>query len=273
VDRFADFIESELVTSCGIRSLPAWDPHAQTESIHHSWFLFWDVVATRILRYAGRTESLAKYLDLVATMWTRYASVVELFDLDDVGPECAWKSHGTLWQLNGCVGVYRSILESICGVVSDAGHVSMMPYHLGGLVRINGLHAAGGIWNIEISGEGWLPSRLSVDGTLIPSCAVVPASYSASGPRTVRCWYSDEPPDRPTLLDHFGGRLAHVSVDGEALLASISGAGLKTVWFHSPGAPIVTLGGDRLPFRRIGGEKDLYVADLGLASGTVRISV
>ncbi|HNX13228.1 MAG TPA: hypothetical protein PK854_02530 [Oscillospiraceae bacterium] len=253
IGRISDFIEKNYFTEHGIRTLPAREPHTHSESIHHAWYPHWDIYALKLLRYgalaSGDDERFLRisrqYAETVCRMWKNCRAIMELADLDDLDPETGWTKFGQAWNLNCASGLYRTWFESLAGIMTDGGTVSVLP---GGLqTRISGLWACGGRWSFNRSGRGGF-SHLIVDDAPIYSSCLVPKEFYTRGNHQVTAVYgtSDQ---NPLILDFIGGKISELRQNGggSAFQTTLGGKLLLL----SDTEPLITLDGSPVKARNL----------------------
>lgn len=200
LNRCAAFFVENYFTDNGIRTLSKGDSHAKSESIHHAWYPHWDIYAMKIIRLGGEEGEIEKilprYLDLVSGMWNRYRAVMELVELDTADPDFGWKQHGQAWNGNCASGLYRTLIESVVGVLTDCGSITLMPPVSGIRANLDGLSTCGGQWNIRHVGSGGF-SHLRIDGTDVYKTLKVPKEFLTCGSHTIEVIYgpSEDKPD------------------------------------------------------------------------------
>ena len=180
----ADFFVNNYLTSKGIRTMPEWDACSHTESVHHSWYPHWDIYAMKIMRMGldmkNGTAAIRTYLDDLTMMWKGYYAAMELVDLDQ-------NAHGQAWNCNCASGIYRTIIESVAGICTDMGSITILP-PIGIRADISGLWACKGRWDIKHIGKGDF-SHLKIDGTDVYGSYTVPAEFLTSGSHTLEILY------------------------------------------------------------------------------------
>ncbi|HOP11703.1 MAG TPA: hypothetical protein PK629_09470 [Oscillospiraceae bacterium] len=245
IGQIADFIGQNYLTDLGIRTLPASDSHTHTESVHHSWYLHWDIHALKLMRYGalayGDNERFLdisrRYVKTICRMWNRCRAVMELADFDDLDPETGWTKFGQAWNLNCATGLYRTILESLAGIVTDGGTITVLP---GGLsAKIDGLWAYGGRWSFDRTGMGDF-SHLIVDNVPIFGACTIPKEFYTSGEHHMTAVYGT-PYQNPSILDYIGGKISELKQTEHGITCRTTGTGKLLLLSNSE--PIIAING------------------------------
>jgi hypothetical protein len=154
-------------------------------------------------------------------MWQRCRAVMELADLDDMDPETGWTKYGQAWNLNCASGLYRALIESLAGIMTDGGTITVLP---GGLpAEIKALSACSGRWSFDRTGAGGF-SHLIVDGIQIWGSCTVPVGFYTPGVHRVTAVYGTSY-QSPMILDFIGGKISGLKQTESGIACNTAGTG------------------------------------------------
>lgn len=257
----ACFIAKEYFEEYGFRALPLWDSNKDTECIHHSWFLYWDVCILILLRTFGYTDILQKYENNIILMWEKYRTLYEFTDLDQVNLKNSafpWNGYGCSWPIHGSISVYRGILEGILGLRTDMGCVTVMQGPVKDGAKLSGLMVAGKKWNFEFFGNGSYISEIKVNGRILECSRVIPESTISGGDMNVSIYRSTENSSELTIIDICNGRIKSIVKKGKCLEVSIKSDGYTTLLFHSKKIPAALLRNEPIRVYTAENQNELY---------------
>jgi len=183
INQIATFINQNYVHPMGIRVMPLYDKNRNNESVHHSWYPHWDIYAMKLLRKGfmiGKdryrtTSAILHYLNLTERMWEGYKAVMELLELDTADYMEGWKQHGQAWNCNCATGIFRTIIESAAGIITDFGNIRILPDGCSN-VNISNLTVRKGRWAVSSFGTEEF-SYIVVDGIKLFKTCVIPDEF------------------------------------------------------------------------------------------------
>lgn len=186
-----EFISRHLCARFGLRLLPEWDRNAATETVSGSWYPHWDVYALTVLRRAGRSAEIVRWLSSMNDVlgWLGYAP--EFLMLEGLPEEKG--RHGAASNLNCATGWYRALLVGLCGLEIDPGGITVLPLDLPlGRVALSGIRSHGTRWDLAVEHGGPYLRSFSVDGEEIRGCLKIPARYHDGGRHLIELRYGEE---------------------------------------------------------------------------------
>jgi hypothetical protein len=187
----AEFISGHLCARFGLRLLPEWDRNAAAETVSGSWYPHWDVYALTVLRRAGRSAEIVRWLSSMNDVlgWLGYAP--EFLMLEGLPEEKG--RHGAASNLNCATGWYRALLVGICGLEFDPGGITVLPLDLPlGRVSFSGIRSHGTTWDVVVEHGGPHLRSFSVDGMEIRGCLKIPVRHQDGGKHLIELRYGDE---------------------------------------------------------------------------------
>ncbi len=222
VERIASFINQNCIHPMGIRVMPIYDKNRNSESIHHSWYSHWDIYALKLLRNGfmfandrSRSKSaITHYVSLMERMWEGYKASMELLELDTSDYIEGWKQHGQAWNCNCATGMFRSVIESVSGIITDFGTITVLADNCS-ISNISNLHIRGGRWDISHVGEKEF-THIFVDGIKLKRTCVIPDEFMTSGSHRLQVFYTSEKQDF-RILNLIGGRIREYSESESSL--------------------------------------------------------
>ena len=217
IDQIADYTQKLLVMPMGIRVAAEQSPFRNTECIHHSWFLFWDVCLIPMFRMAGRYHVITHYIKCIQSMWNEYSAIMEFIDMDDIA------GHGAFWPIHGSAGVYRALLEGVLGIRVNMGSVSIVEGPTPAICDVENLHALGSIWSFKYLGSGDHVKYLTVNGTAVAASLVIPLKMVDSQANAVEIMRG-EWKGNCRILDIFGLQLIDLAVEAHGINLFLRGA-------------------------------------------------
>lgn len=241
---YAAFIEENLFTPYGIRCMPVWDAFTDTEPVHNSWYLHWDIYAMKLASLYGKRDTAKYYLSLIEKMLQTYGAVQELVGLKGVPvPEKVWPSTGQTFNVNCTTGMYRTLIESVVGLLTDFGNLTFVELQTDLKVGIDGLFAAGKEISVRKTGTGRIIDRILINGQPLDGCLRIPCDQMADTKKVdfVLC-YTDTETKPLKVLEINGARLLNCSYTETRICGSISGVGLKQFIVRSSRCPVLKIG-------------------------------
>ncbi len=195
----ADFISRRLLTGDGMRVLPAGE--SSSETVSNAWYPHWDLYALKVLRRAGRTEDILRWLACVERALGRLGFCPEYIALDAGSDQAhaAAERHGAPSNLNCVTGWYQAFLEGVVGLEPDPGGLTVIPLHIPlGDCSLRGVVYRGTRWNVTVrNGGGKLPS-IKVDGVSLRGSLKIPFRYLDGGEHGLLLTYGEE--EQPVLF-------------------------------------------------------------------------
>jgi hypothetical protein len=186
-----EFISRHLCTRFGLRVLPEWDRNAEAETVTGSWYPHWDLYALTVLRRAGRSAEIVRWLGDMNEVLGRLGYAPEFLMLEGL-PEGKAR-HGAASNLNCATGWYRAILVGLCGLEIDPGGITVLPLDLPlGRVALSGIRSHGTTWDLVVEHGGPHLQSFSVDGREIRGCLKIPARYHDGGKHPIELRYGAE---------------------------------------------------------------------------------
>lgn len=189
----ADFISRRLLTGDGMRVLPAGE--SSSETVSNAWYPHWDLYALRVLRRAGRTEDILRWLACVERALARLGFCPEYIALD-AGPAHAnpeAEHHGAPSNLNCVTGWYQALLEGVVGLEHDPGGLTIIPLYLPlGDCSLRGVAYRGTRWNVTVRNGGEKLQSITVDGVPLHGCLKIPFRYLDGGEHGLLLTYGEE---------------------------------------------------------------------------------
>ncbi len=186
----ADFIINHHFTDNGITIVPRMDMQRGTEPVMETWYPHWDLYVLKVLRRAGRSDAILKWLEMVCRTLTRLGYCPEFLSLKgfEDGAQQPWHSHGTASNLNCATGWYRAILEGIVGLEFGLESFTVVPLPLLP-VHITGLWYRATEWDIEVEGAGDGECIIQIDGDELKGTHTIPREYFDGRRHTLRIQY------------------------------------------------------------------------------------
>ena len=110
------FMKKELMKPDGIRMVPAWDPHANTETVTgNCWFLHFDLYGLKAFRRIGDGQAIEQWLTLANDFFTTRCVIPELLTMDpNSASPSKWEGPtGQIWQLFAMSGWVRGFVGKV----------------------------------------------------------------------------------------------------------------------------------------------------------------
>lgn len=235
----ADFVAKNFLVEHGLALLPQWDRHAGSEISTSSWYPHWDIYAIKLLRRAGDSNGLLRWLGLVQDCYRRLGYCPEFVSLkpEDIHPERRWLHHGSPWNLNCATGWYKAMVEGVVGIESDFGGLTYLPCRLPFPIELQGLHFRRTLWNIKITGEGSKVERIVVDGKEVEGTYKLPRRCYRAGRHTLEVHYGMRQRQELILRELRGGELIAIQSAQDSLGFRMKGFGTVTAIFSAPSKP------------------------------------
>jgi hypothetical protein len=252
VPDLARFIQTELLTDYGLRTVPYEERGDGAEVILDAWYPHWDLYAVRLFRKTGQSAALLRWLSLAEGALERLGYCPEYLSLEgfrDGDPE-AWKRHGAPSNLNCASGWYRAFLETLLGIELDPGGMTIgMVAPLRGEMSAHGLPFRRARWDIVVHGEGPSPARCLVDGVELGGVRKIPLNLCEPGRHRLEVVRGD-PPDGIIVEELVNVELLHIvrARPGEVCL-KIRPLGPGEVLVRSATPVVIAVDGSELPVR------------------------
>ena len=246
----ATFIVENLLDEHGISLTPPWDVNHTSEPALSAWYPHWDIIAIKMLSFAGKTAELYQWLSLVNECFTTLGYCPE-FVSTNVAPTEKWKYHGAAWNLNCASGWYQALLFAVAGLDFDIDGVTChstagMPHYC-----LEGLFFKGGRWTVQKTGAGQFISGLKIDGKVVTGSLKIPTCHYTKDQHHLMIHYTTVQPSFPQLARLDGAALIDVRVSGNKTVCLIKGFGLTDARITLP-VHAVLLDNIKIPVSRNG---------------------
>lgn len=225
----AEFFENNYISEYGILCLPSWDKYVGTEPVHVSWYLHWDIYAMKILAGYATNDVAKHYVDLIEKMWERFGAIHELVQLNNIDTEKIWLRAGQAWNVNCTTGFYRTIIESIVGITTDFGDITVIQLSTALKAELYGLFVSDGRWNVLKEGTGKYIDYLLVDDIRLEGTLKIPKELITMGKHQLKIIYTDTPKSKMRILDILGDSLTDYEYNSEKIRGSLAGCGQKQI--------------------------------------------
>jgi hypothetical protein len=243
VARAAAFVEQQLLTEHGMRTVPLGESPKEGETVLDSWYPYWDIAALKLLRRAGRADAIMRWLRLCEETLEELGYCPEFLALRSFreGRVDAWTHHGAASNLNCVTAWSRALREAVFGMDIDPGGMTHIPLMLPvGTASLRNFSWRRGIWSIEIDNAGPFLQEILVDGDLLAGAAKIPIAYATAGEHQIRIRYGHARPD-PYFEELVSAELLSAAVTGDGVVARVRGIGTLDATFYSPRPPLISL--------------------------------
>lgn len=222
IEKIATFINQNCIHPMGIRVMPIYDENRNSESIHHSWYPHWDIYAMKLLRIgfmAGKDRfrsiaAITHYLSLMERMWNGYKAVMELLELDTSDYIEGWKQHGQAWNCNCATGMLRTVTESVAGIITDFGNITILPDGCS-IADLSNITIRKGRWDISSTGDRYF-SHIVADGIRLYKTCVIPDEFMTEDNHMLHIFNTSE--SQNFRISNFtGGRIKNYSESESAV--------------------------------------------------------
>jgi hypothetical protein len=240
------FVKKELMKPDGIRMVPAWDPHSNSETVTgNCWFLHFDLYCLKAFRRIGDGLAVEKWLNLANAFFTKRCVIPELQTMVPNSTIPAnWEGPtGQIWQLFAMSGWVRGLLEGVVGIETDIGGLTYFPCKLSSTIRMDRFPFRDGIWKILVNGNGSWVTLLKVDGEIILGSLKIPGEMVTPGEHTLEVERSMNPTGFPLLLEATGATVHHPKVENRRLTLWLEANNQVNIIFFCPFPPVVTMNG------------------------------
>ncbi len=256
----AEFVSREYFTEHGFRALPVQDSNKDTECIHHSWFLYWDVCIMSLMRTFGYYEILKTYQDNIGLMWKNYRTLFEFIDLDNIKADderFPWSNYGCSWPIHGSVSVYRNILEALLGLRLDMGCITILDGPVSDGTELKGLNVSGKKWDFKFRGTGNYIKEIKVNGNILAGSMVIPDSIMTEH-NDIEIHHGFKRCTSLAVMDVFGGRIIRVRSKDTGLDITVKSDGFTTLLIRSDRKPVAKCNGEAVMVNKIEGQPEVY---------------
>ena len=237
----ATFVARELVTDGGIRVIPLRERGPSGEDVLDSWYPQWDLYALKLLRRAGDSRSIMRWLGRAEEALSRLGYCPEFLALKGFreNDDRAWEHHGSASNLNCVTSWLRALRESIVGFEFDPGGITHLPLSLPiQAARLESVRWRGSSWSFESIYGGPCFESLVVDDTIIEGSTKIPIRHQTPGDHIVTALYGSK---RPLL--HFtevvNAKLLNTDRRHDVVEIVIEPLGFVDVAYFSPELPAV----------------------------------
>ena len=246
MDRLSQFIQKELLKPDGIRMVPDWDAHIDTETVTSAcWFLHFDLYCLKVFRRAGDAKAILEWLKLANDYFGQRQVIPELQMLDSSGQaKRTWEGPvGQIWQFFALSGWSRGLLEGVVGLESDIGGLTYIPCDLDMEIELRDFLFRDGSWNLDISGKGKWIGNLSVDQQPIAGSYKLPLKCYTPGNHQLKIVRTEVAPKTPILLEAVGAGINSLQLNKNRLTANLVANNEVNIIFYTPFRPEVNLNG------------------------------
>jgi len=186
----AGFIIKYHFTGNGIAIVPRTDQEYGTEPVMETWYPHWDLYVLKVLRRAGRSDAILRWLNLVNRTLIHLGYCPEFLSLKgfEEGAKQPWRNHGAVSNLNCATGWYRAVLEAIVGIEFGMESFTIVPLALLP-VRVAGLWYRSTKWDIEVTSASDGVCVIRIDGDELKGTYTIPETYFDGGSHLLQIQY------------------------------------------------------------------------------------
>jgi hypothetical protein len=232
----ADFIGNHLLSDLGLRALPSWDRNSGSEIVMGSWYPHWDAYALKILRRAGRSEAIMKWLRSVERVLERLGFCPEYLPLEGVeeGDSARWLRHGSPSNLNCVTGWYTALLNGLFGIEFDTGGLTIIPLGLPiDKLCVKGIRYRGANWDISVQNHGAFLEKFILDEQELRGCLKIPSRFYDGGGHRIELVYGTRKSDWH-FKEILNAEVIEIDAGANHLDLRVLGKGRVDLLLHSP---------------------------------------
>ncbi|MBN2853505.1 MAG: hypothetical protein JXQ23_12285 [Clostridia bacterium] len=257
----SQFFVKEYMVPNGVRNLPVNDVNVLSEPIHNSWYPHWDIYVLKYLRLAGRRSAVKGYLDSLTSMWERCACIMELLDLRESSENDGrmWQGHGQPWNLNCATAVYKTVFDSVVGIIWEHDFLTVMENGIGYHMNVNQLKMGTKTVNVEINKGTSVIPKITINKKEIMGSLKLPAKWFNSRNNTLVVDYDNEQQNYPVILESWLTEIKNISITDKTLTANVESEDEGKLLVFSKQKPVVLFNGNDMDIKEYGNDRYLVI--------------
>lgn len=225
INEIASFFNREYILSNGVRNLPKDDKNVFSEPIHNAWYPHWDIYVIKYLRLNSNSEALKKYINSLVKMWNSCGCVMELLDLKEKGKKEVkeWLSHGQPWNINCATAVYKTIFDSVIGIISDFNYIKIVENGVVNNISISNIIINKKKINIRIGKGDFVIPKVILNNKEIKGTLVLPTKNLLKTDNNLVVNFGIEQKKYPVILEIWQLQMKNIRITDNKLNVSIKG--------------------------------------------------